>query len=141
MFDALRQRGFDIMVRNHAEALLSVDFPVETQELISALTEVSMDASELIASGGGEALSTQRMRRRLSQAGWHKHNFRIETTVDGIAIGDGTSHEIDHVRRGAARQEPWRWKSNGTTRIRFLTVIWKIFIGCMRNRSSAPGSS
>lgn len=34
--------------------------------------------------------------------GWRKHNFRIETTVDGVAQGDGTSHEIDHVRRGEA---------------------------------------
>ncbi|MGI3168825.1 BglII/BstYI family type II restriction endonuclease [Pseudooceanicola sp. C21-150M6] len=102
MFERLRDRGFDIMVRNHAEAILSVDFPAQTAELVDALLRVSIPAEELIASGGGEAKSTQRLRRELDQAGWRKHNFRIETTVDGIPLGDGTSHEIDHIRRAPA---------------------------------------
>ena len=99
MLDRLRKRGFDIATRNHAEAILSVDFPHETEELISALEGFSITSAELITSGGGEALSTQRMRRGLADIGWRKHNFRIQTTVDGRPIGDGTSHEIDHVRR------------------------------------------
>ncbi|GAA0298373.1 BglII/BstYI family type II restriction endonuclease [Rhodovulum strictum] len=102
MFARLRQAGFDVMVKNHAEAILGVDFPAETAELIDALLAVSIPAGELIASGGGEARSTQRLRRELAALGWRKHNFRIETTVDGVALGDGTSHEIDHIRRGAA---------------------------------------
>ncbi|MGR3270860.1 restriction endonuclease [Thalassococcus profundi] len=102
MFDRLRQAGFDVMVRNHAEAILSVDFRPETEELIDALLRVRIPAAELIASGGGEAKSTQRLRRELTQAGWRKHNFRIETTVDNVPKGDGTSHEIDHIRRSDA---------------------------------------
>ena len=94
----LRQAGFDVMVRNHAEAILRVDFPDETAELVAALTDMSIPVAELIASGGGEARSTQRLRRILSDAGWRKHNFRIETTVDRVPQGDGTSHEIDHIR-------------------------------------------
>ena len=100
MFDKLRDAGFDIETRNHAEAILSVDFPQESDELVAALLSVAIPAVELVASGGGEAPSTQRLRRSLSEAGWKKHNYRIETTVDGRALGDGTSHEIDHVRRG-----------------------------------------
>lgn len=100
MFQTLRDLGFDVMVCNHAEAILSVDFPDETAELVSALAQISLDARELLASGGGEAPSTQRMRRQLSDLGWHKHNFRIETLLDGRPLGDGTSHEIDHVRKG-----------------------------------------
>ncbi len=102
MFDALRNQGFDIMVCNHAEAILGVDFPTETRELVAALAEIRLSAPELIGSGGGEASSTRRMRHRLDDAGWRKHNFRIETLVDGMPLGTGTSHEIDHVRRGAA---------------------------------------
>ena len=98
MFDRLRDRGFDVMVRNHAEALLSVDFPSETEDLIEAVSEITLDPAELVASGGGEAQSTQRLRNRLHDAGWTKHNFHIETTVDGVPKGDGTSHEIDHVK-------------------------------------------
>lgn len=98
MFDALRELGFDVETRNHAEAILSHDFPDQMSELIGALMDVRIPVSELIGSGGGEAKSTQRMRKVLSDAGWRKHNFRIETTVDGHPQGDGTSHEIDHIR-------------------------------------------
>ncbi|RVT85864.1 restriction endonuclease [Rhodobacteraceae bacterium CCMM004] len=100
MFATLRDAGFDVETRNHAEAILSVDFPAETAELVAALADVRIPAAELVGSGGGEARSTQRLRRRLAQAGWVKHNYRIETTVDGRPLGDGMSHEIDHVRRG-----------------------------------------
>ncbi len=102
MLHRLRDMGFDIHATNHAETILSNDFPAELSELVQALEGFSLDARELLASGGGEAPSTQRLRRQLTQAGWEKHNFRIETTVDGVPQGTGTSHEIDHVRRGAA---------------------------------------
>ncbi len=99
MFDALRDTGFDVLAKNHAEAILDRDFADEIRELIDALVGVSIPVAELIASGGGEAASTQRLRRILADSGWRKHNFRIETTVDGQPQGDGTSHEIDHIRR------------------------------------------
>lgn len=99
---ALRTAGFDVLARNHADAILSVDFPEETEELITALLAFRVSAAELIVGGGGEAPSTIRLRRSLADHGWHKHNFRIETVVDGAALGPGTSHEIDHVRHGRA---------------------------------------
>ena len=102
MLEALRQAGFDVMTRNHAEAILSVDFAAETAELVQALLAFRITADELIAGGGGEAPSTVRLRRSLAEMGWRKHNFRIETVVDGAALGPGTSHEIDHVREGRA---------------------------------------
>ncbi|MEM9755142.1 MAG: BglII/BstYI family type II restriction endonuclease, partial [Pseudomonadota bacterium] len=102
ILDRLRAEGFDVAACNHAEAILSVDFPGEAAELVGALCDFRLDGEELIAGGGGEAPSTIRLRRALAKAGWQKHHFRIETTVDGVARGLGTSHEIDHVRRGAA---------------------------------------
>ena len=98
----LRAAGFDLAARNHAEAILSVDFAGETGELVAALREVAIPAAEIIASGGGEAASTQRLRRVLTRAGWGKHVFEIVTTVNGRPLGDGTSHEVDHVRTGPA---------------------------------------
>ena len=98
----LRAAGFDLAARNHAEAILSVDFPGETAELVRALGDVRIPAAEIIASGGGEAASTQRLRRVLTRAGWGKHVFEIQTTVNGRPLGDGTSHEVDHVREGPA---------------------------------------
>ncbi|MEM1273409.1 MAG: BglII/BstYI family type II restriction endonuclease [Pseudomonadota bacterium] len=101
-FRSLRAAGFDILALNHAEAILSVDFAEETAELIDALEAFRVRSAELIGGGGGEAPSTIRLRKSLSERGWRKHNFRIETTVDGVTQGQGTSHEIDHVRRSEA---------------------------------------
>lgn len=101
MFAPLRDQGFDIETRNHAEAILSVDFPQEAAELVAGLAGFRLPAAELVASGGGEAPSTQRLRRRLSESGWRKHNFHIQTTLDGRPLGEGSSHEIDHIRQGA----------------------------------------
>ena len=101
MFDRLRARGFDVLVRNHAEAILSVDFPREVAELVDALADFTLPVEEIIGSGGGEAPSTQRLRRRLSDVGWLKHTFVLETKIDG-ETKEAVSHEIDHVRRGAA---------------------------------------
>lgn len=101
MFDQLRARGFDIAIRNHAGAILSVDFPDQVKELEDALLDVSIPVEELIGSGGGEAQSTQRLRRRLYEAGWPKHNFSFQLIVDGVETV-AQSHEIDHVRRAEA---------------------------------------
>ncbi|MCA0904408.1 BglII/BstYI family type II restriction endonuclease [Qipengyuania aquimaris] len=97
MFDALRERGFDLAISNHAGAILSVDYPAVAQELEQALLAVSIPAEELIGSGGGEAPSTQRLRNSLYDAGWPKHEFDFKMIVDGKETV-ANSHEIDHVR-------------------------------------------
>ena len=101
MLDALKNDGFDLHTRNHASAILQSDFSVETCELIDALRDFSIPVTELLASGGGEAASTQRLRHRLSDVGWPKHNFVAQTIIDGVEK-EATSHEIDHVRRADA---------------------------------------
>lgn len=101
MLAALHDLGFDVMTRNHAEAILERDFPDEVAELVGALRDVSVPVEELIASGGGEAASTQRLRRALSDTGWKKHSFEIVLLIDGVPK-DAVTHEIDHVRYAAA---------------------------------------
>ena len=101
MFDALTDQGFDIAISNHAGAILSVDFRQVTRELVDALRDLTIPAKELIGSGGGEALSTQRLRKRLYEAGWPKHTFDFKLIVDGRETVSH-SHEIDHVRRAHA---------------------------------------
>jgi len=97
MFEVLAKRGFDIAIRNHAGAILDVDFPDISRELEKAVGGVKIPAEELIGSGGGEAPSTQRLRKALYDAGWPKHNFDFKLVVDGNETVSN-SHEIDHVR-------------------------------------------
>lgn len=98
MFQRLADAGFDLAIRNHAGAILAVDFPDIAEELEDALLAVSIPVEELVGSGGGEAASTQRLRRGLYAAGWPKHNFDFRLIVDGVETVSN-SHEIDHVRR------------------------------------------
>jgi hypothetical protein len=90
--------GFDIAFKNHADAILAVDFAAQVVELENALLDFTIPIEELVGSGGGEAKSTQRLRRALYATNWHKHNFDFRLIVDGRETVS-TSHEIDHVRR------------------------------------------
>lgn len=100
MFARLIAAGFEITIKNHAGAIFSVDFSPEAAEIETALIEMKIPVEELVASGGGEAKSTQRLRKRLYEGGWQKHNFHFEQRIDGIAQVSIT-HEIDHIRRSA----------------------------------------
>lgn len=99
MLQGLQDIGYQIASTNHAEAIVAHDFPDEIGELCAALEAFRISAEDLIASGGGEAGSTQRLRRDLAAKGWHKHNFIQRATIDGVER-EAISHEIDHVRRG-----------------------------------------
>lgn len=94
---ALHEAGFDVLTRNHAEAILAHDFPGELELLARVLCEFRISLGEIISGGGGEAGLTQRLRHELSDLNWRKHNFSVETVVDGYAR-TGISHEVDHVK-------------------------------------------
>ncbi|MGB3556594.1 MAG: BglII/BstYI family type II restriction endonuclease [Jannaschia sp.] len=100
MFEPLREVGFDVAARNHAEAILAGDFPEVVAGLIAALLAFRVTPAEIIGSGGGQAASTMRLRDALYRDGWPKHEFIARTIVDGIER-EAISHEIDHVRRTA----------------------------------------
>ena len=74
------------------------DFAGETAELVDTLLGFRLPITEVIGSGGGEAPSTQRLRRTLHGIGWPKHVFEVRLNVDGVTR-EAISHEIDHVRR------------------------------------------
>ena len=98
MFDALRSAGFDVMARNHAEAILAHDFPDVARALVTVLTRFRLTARDIVRSGGGQAAGTMRLRDALYDAGWRKHDFVTRITVDGV-VRESISHEVDHVRR------------------------------------------
>lgn len=94
----MRARGFEIEFLSHALSILSVDFPAALSEIEAVLADASVSVGEIVGSGGGEAASTQRMRRALAARGWAKKNFIIRKIVDGVER-EATSHQIDHVKK------------------------------------------
>lgn len=97
MLADLRSAGFDVLALNHAEAILSHDFPDELGGLVAALRAFRVGIAEMIGGGGGESGQTRRLRHALTDAGWHKHKFGVLTIVDGFERAS-ISHEVDHVR-------------------------------------------
>lgn len=97
MFDRLKQRGYEILALHHAEAILRHDMPTAVEEIESTLLDARIPVEELVRGGGGEGEFTQRLRRALSEVGWHKHNFEVKKVVDGVEK-ESISHEIDHVK-------------------------------------------
>ena len=77
MFDRLRDTGFEIEFRSHAEAILSVDFPEVAEQLEDVLLSSTIPIEEIIGSGGGETKGTQRLRNALAAHEWRKHNFVV----------------------------------------------------------------
>lgn len=97
-FQALIDRGFEVLYVSHAAAILAGDFPDASADIERVLLEMDLPITEVIGSGGGETKFTQRLRRALAGLGWSKHNFILGKTIDGVPR-ESTSHEVDHVRR------------------------------------------
>lgn len=97
MFDRLKQRGFEIEFRSHAEAILGIDFADVAAQLEGVLLTSTIPIEEIIGSGGGESKGTQRLRNALAAHGWRKHNFIVQRIIDGVER-ESQSHEIDHVK-------------------------------------------
>ncbi len=98
MMQKLRNALFDVHAQNHAEAILHGDFDGILEGLVSVLLSFALTPREIVQSGGGQATSTMRLRDALYARGWHKHEFVVQTIVDGQER-EATSHEVDHVLR------------------------------------------
>lgn len=97
-FDALAAKGFDVRFLSHARSIMQGDFPDAMIEIGATLKDIELPITEIIGSGGGETLFTQRLRRSLAAHGWRKHVFEIGKTIDRVPR-ESTSHEVDHVKR------------------------------------------
>jgi hypothetical protein len=96
-FEALRGKGFQIEFYSHARAILLSDFAVPMKELVDVLGNVTVPIEEIVASGGGEAKGTQRLRRALFDKGWRKGRFTIVKKINEVEK-ESITHEVDHVR-------------------------------------------
>jgi hypothetical protein len=97
MLENLSSQGFELTFLSHAEAIISRDFPDAVMQLGSALDNFKIPITEIIGSGGGEAIGTQRLRRTLDSLGWQKTKFEIKKIINGIER-ESITHEIDHVK-------------------------------------------
>lgn len=97
IFSKIQQRGFNTYFTYHADAIFYQDFPDASGELDEIISEIEIPIVELVGGGGGEAKVTQRLRRALHDAGWHKRNFQVEKRINDRTT-QSQSHEVDHIK-------------------------------------------
>jgi len=97
MFKKLIAAGFQVDFHSHAEAILSGDFPAVERELEDVLLTATIPIEEIIASGGGEAKGTQRLRRGLQAKDWDTVTFVVEKRINDVPR-EAVSHKMDHVK-------------------------------------------
>src|ERR1043166_8359850 len=97
MFEALREKGYQIEFVSHALAILEIDFLDAAKELEEVILNQSIPIEEIIGSGGGETKGTQRLRNGLAAKRWLKETFTITKTINGEPR-ESISHKVDHVR-------------------------------------------
>lgn len=149
MFEALIQKGFEVVTLHHAEAILTHDMHEAVEEIEAVLADVELPVEELVRGGGGEGQLTQRMRNRLSDDyEWRKHSFEIKKIIDGEEK-ESVSHEIDHVKQfdsgTFALEIEWNNKDPFYDRdlenFKRLHADGVISIGCIITRGSSLHSS
>jgi hypothetical protein len=97
MFEALRNKGYQVEFESHALAILEIDFPDAATELEEVILGQSIPIEEIIRSGGGETKGTQRLRNGLTARRWIKETFTIKKTINDEPR-ESISHKVDHVR-------------------------------------------
>jgi hypothetical protein len=97
MFKALAKAGFQVEFHSHAQAILKGDFPSVAAEIEEVLLNATIPIEEIIASGGGEAKGTQRLRRGLQAHGWETKEFVVKKLINEVPR-EAVSHKMDHVK-------------------------------------------
>ncbi|HKF13131.1 MAG TPA: hypothetical protein VKB89_31200 [Xanthobacteraceae bacterium] len=131
MFEALKNKGYEIEFVSHSSAILEIDFPDAAAELEQAMLNQSVSIEEIIRSGGGETKGTQRLRNGLTAKGWVQETFTIKKTINDEPR-ESISHKVDHVRifdRSNGKRTDLLSKSNGIIRTLSSTGIWRILSG------------
>lgn len=90
-------------------AVLSAACPNEWADIVAALSEFRLFASEIIARGGNRSKIAIRLDSLLANRGWRKREFDTKVVVDNVERSSPT-HEIDMFKGGVAFETEWNNK-------------------------------
>jgi hypothetical protein len=103
----------------HAAAILSKEFPVEFEEICTALLQFRFSQEDILKSGGNESHIPKMFSRILQPMGWDAKNLAAELNVYEIknkkskelkrSISHGT-HKVDYLKGRVAFDLEWNSK-------------------------------
>lgn len=96
--------------RDHASAILSVDYPGEFQNLLDCLRAFTLKRSEILAPGGGRSAIPIFIDGFLQARGWAEKQFDIKIEVDEVPIQIPT-HKIDNFKNHVGVEVEWNNKT------------------------------
>ena len=89
--------GYEFKELRYAGLVIDTDYQEVVDEVRDILDAFTIRRTDVLAGGGGKTVMVKWLEGRFNEFGWHKRNFDVNISVDGIAR-QSLTHEIDHVR-------------------------------------------
>ena len=105
---AIRER-YVIEERHHACAILKTDFCSEWEDIITALLQLRLPKSDILAPGGRKSPISVTLNGFFTAKGWSERSFDIRITADGEQTLAPT-HHVDYFKNRVAIETEWNNK-------------------------------
>jgi hypothetical protein len=100
---------YEVHERQHATAVLKLDFPKEYRDIVEVLSAFRLKKSEIIKPGGGKSEISKGLDDAFSDRDWEEKGFSIATAIDGEELQSAT-HSIDCYKNEVGLEIEWNSK-------------------------------
>jgi len=104
------QAKYEFAEKDHAVAILSVDFPDEFSDILECLRSFTLKKSAILTPGGGRSPIPVEIDGFLMARGWAEKSFDIKIEVDAELIEIPT-HGIDNFKHRIGVEVEWNNKT------------------------------
>ncbi len=135
--EAVRGR-YQIAERHHACAILQTDFAAEWEDLVAALSQLTLPKSQILADGGRKSPISVGIDAFFFDRGWKERSFDIQVSVDG-GVTLSPTHHVDYFRNRVAVETEWNNKDpfydRDLTTFRLLHELNVLSVGVLITRA------
>jgi hypothetical protein len=130
---------YEIYDFHHAAAILKNEFPVECEEIMTALSCFRFTTKDVTDKGGRESAIPKRFSEILRPMGWKEQQLRAKLVVDDQELRHD-SHKVDYIKGRVAFDLEWNSKDQTYDRDLFAFSAFfnynKISVGILVTRSN-----
>ncbi|MEI2440531.1 BglII/BstYI family type II restriction endonuclease [Priestia megaterium] len=100
---------YEVHEWRHACAILKEDFPTEWNDIISVLTNFTLNKSDIVTAGGRKSPISTKIDNFLYDLEWEEKSFDTKVMIDGVTHETPT-HKIDCLKNRIALEIEWNNK-------------------------------
>lgn len=135
---AIRAR-FEVREWRNGLAVLHTAHSEEWRNILTALGEFELSASQILQAGGSKSVIASRLDNRLYELGWQEKTYGTATIVDEVRH-DAPTHKVDCVKGRVALEVEWNNKDpffdRDLNNFRLLFELRAIDVGVIITRAS-----